>query len=63
MRDVRERHTIKKSMAWTESQAEEIQEIADRLKTTFSEVVRSCVTRELPKMRERTRKQKNKRKN
>ena len=58
MRDVRERHTIKKSMAWTESQAEEIQELAERLGTSFSEVVRSCVARELPKMRERARKQK-----
>lgn len=58
MRDVRERHTVKKSIAWTESLAEDIQAMADILNTSFGEVVRSCVKRELPKMRERARKRK-----
>ena len=61
MRDVRERHTLKKSISWTESQHAEIKEMASRLGTSFAEVVRSCVARELPRMRERVRKRKNQR--
>ena len=58
MRDVRERFDVKRSIQWTESMAEDIQAIADLLNTSFAEVVRSCVQRELPKMRERSRKRK-----
>lgn len=58
MREVRERLTIVKSVAWTEKQSEDVQKVADMLKTSFAEVVRVCVEIELPKMRERTRKRK-----
>ena len=59
MRDVRVKYTVTQSVAWTEKQAEEIKKLAERLNTSFSEVVRVCVERELPRMKERARKRKN----
>ena len=56
--DRRERLTIKHSVSFSEKQAEGIKKIATELNCSFSEIVRICAARELPRLKERERKRK-----
>lgn len=58
MGEIRERLTAMHTTSFTEKQAEEIRKAADALGTSFSEIVRICVERELPRLKDRERKRK-----
>lgn len=59
---LKERLKVQKSISFTEKKAEEIQTLADRLDVHFADIVRACVEYDLPKMKERIRKRKPRRK-
>ena len=50
---MRERYTVKQSIGFTETWAEKIQDASDKLSWTFSDIVRECVARELPRLIDR----------
>ena len=56
---MRERLPVSKTFSMTEKMSNNIQAIADALNVSFAEVIRECVTRELPKMIDRERKRGN----
>lgn len=58
MPEIRERLTAMHTVSFSEKQAKEIRKIADSLNTSFSEIVRICVEKELPRLKERIRKRK-----
>ena len=45
---MREQMTVQRSLSFPESSADKIQEEAERLNTTFSEIVRECVINVCP---------------
>ena len=53
---MRERLTIQKAIGFPESLAEKVEAEAKRLNASFSEIVRECVEKELPRLKERERK-------
>lgn len=53
---MRERLAIQKAISFPERLAEKIQDEADRLDVSFSEIVRDCVLNDLPRLKERNRK-------
>ena len=59
---MRERLNVQKSISFTENMAEKIQEESKRLDVSFADIVRECVEIELPKLKDRFRKQIKKRK-
>lgn len=59
---MRERFSVGKQINFTESMTEKITAEADRLNVSFSDIVRECVENDLPRLRERYRKQFAKRK-
>ena len=50
---MREKFTVKQSIGFTETLAEKIQAASDKLSWTFSDIVRECVSRELPRLIDR----------
>lgn len=59
---MRERLSVQKSISFTENMAEKIQKESKRLDVSFADIVRECVEVELPKLKDRFRKQIRKRK-
>ena len=59
---MRERLNVQKSISFTENMVEKIVEESQRLDVSFTEIVRECVEVELPKLKDRFRKQIKKRK-
>ena len=59
---MRPRMRIQKCFVMTEKMADSIQAIADAMNVSFADVVRECVEKELPRLRERQRKRKKARK-
>ena len=59
---MRERHTVKKPIAFKPSMAERIQEEADKLGTSFADIVRDCVDHDWARLKERNRKRLSKQK-
>ena len=59
---MRERLNVQKFISFTENMAEKIQEESKRLDVSFADIVRECVEIELPKLKDRFRKQIKKRK-
>ena len=53
---MRERLAIQKQVGFTPSQVDKIQDTADRLGVSFSEIVRECVINELPRLDAREKK-------
>ena len=56
---MRERLSVQKAISFSET----IQDEADRLNVSFSEIVRECVTSDLPRLKDRFRKRFRKRRN
>ena len=52
------RYTVKTSTAFTPEQAEELRKIAKQEKVSVADIVRECVDKELPRLKERLRKRK-----
>lgn len=50
---MRERYTVKQSIGFTETLAGKIQDAAAKLGWTFSDIVRECTQRELPRLIDR----------
>ena len=59
---MRDRFTRSRTLSMTEKMSEDVQAVADVLGTSFADVVRECVERELPRLKERYRKRKKARK-
>ena len=59
---MRERLNVQKSISFTENMAEKIMKESKRLDVSFADIVRECVEIELPKLKDRFRKQIKKRK-
>ena len=59
---MRERFSVRKTIDFTESQAEQIAKEAKRLNVSFADIIRECVQSDLPRLKERYRKQFAKRK-
>ena len=59
---MRERLSVQKSISFTENMVEKIREESKRLDVSFADIVRECVEIELPKLKDRFRKQIKKRK-
>ena len=59
---MRERFSVRKTIDFTEKQAEKIIAETERLNVSFADIVRECVDSDLPRLRERYRKQFAKRK-
>ena len=58
---MRERYTVKQSIGFTNTLGGKIQDTADKLSWTFSDVVRECVEIGLPRLLDRERKRKQRR--
>ena len=54
---MRERLSVQKAISFTETMTDKIQTEADWLGVSFSEIVRECVTSDLPRRKDRFRKQ------
>ena len=59
---MRERLSVQKSISFMENMVEKIREESKRLDVSFADIVRECVEIELPKLKDRFRKQIKKRK-
>ena len=58
----RERFSSSKTIQLSEKMAEDVQAVADMLDASFADVIRECIRRELPKLKDRERKRKKSRK-
>ena len=50
---MRERYTLKQSIGFTDTLGKKIQDASDKLSWSFSDIVRECVEKELPRLVER----------
>ena len=58
---MRPRYTAKTNVAFTPEQAEEIRKLAKQEQVSIADIVRECVDKELPRLKERLRKRKKQR--
>lgn len=59
---MRDRLKVQRTLYFTEKMAEDVQRLADELNVAFPEIIRECVERDLPKLRDRERKRRKARK-
>ena len=59
---MREKLDVQKSIGFPQTLADQIEEAAEKLDTTFSEIVRECVLTNLPRLIEREKKKRTRRK-
>ena len=55
------RYTAKTNIAFTEKKAEKIRNLAKQEQVSIADIVRECVDKELPRLKERLRKRKKQR--
>ena len=58
---MREKLAVQKSIGFPQELADEIEQAAETLNTNFSVIVRECVTKDLPKLIEREKKKRTRR--